>query len=215
MKKKRFWIAACLLVAFALWTALVCTVDVQPVGPQGSRVGLAFLNRAFHDFTGVHLSLYLLTDWLSLLPVGCMMGFAALGMSQWIRRKHIRKVDFSIRMLGIFYLMVLALYLFFEECIVNFRPVLLDGILEASYPSSTTMLVLCVMPAAAMQLRARIQNPGLRRGITIAIAAFSVFMVAGRLFSGVHWLSDIIGGMLLSAGMVMLYAALCKQKPGL
>ena len=110
---------------------------------------------------------------------------------------------------------MLAAYLFFEECIVNFRPVLINGMLEASYPSSTTMLVLCVMPTTAMQLRTRIPNPGLRKGIILAIAAFSIFMVLGRWISGVHWLSDIIGGILLSAGMVMLYAALHKQTPGL
>ena len=213
--RKLFIIAACLLIAFALWTLAVCTVDVQPIGPRDSRVGLASLNRAFHAFTGVHLSLYLLTDWLSLLPVGCMLGFAVLGLCQWIRRKHILRVDFSIRMLGVFYLVVLALYLFFEECIVNYRPVLLGGALEASYPSSTTMLVLCVMPTAAMQLYTRIPNPVLRRWICIPITIFSVCMVLGRLLSGVHWLSDIIGGALLSAGLVLLYAALCGQKPGL
>lgn len=212
LKKKEYWIAAGLLIAFALWTAAVCTVDVRAVGPQGSRVGLATLNRAIHDFAGVHLSLYLITDWLSLLPVGCMLIFAALGLCQWIRRKHIRRVDFSIRMLGIFYLVVLAAYLLFEECIVNYRPILINGILEASYPSSTTVLVLCVMPTAAMQLCRRIRNSGWIRGI---IALYCICMVLGRLVSGVHWFSDIIGGMLLSAGLVVLYAAACKQTPDL
>jgi undecaprenyl-diphosphatase len=93
----------------------------------------------------------------------------------------------------------------FEFVVVNRRPVLIDGYLEASYPSSTTMLVACVMPTALMQLHARIQNKTLRRVIDVVIILFTAFMVLGRLISGVHWLSDIIGGLLLSAGLVASY----------
>jgi undecaprenyl-diphosphatase len=37
-------------------------------------------------------------------------------------------------------------------------------------------------------------------------------MVAARLASGVHWLTDIIGGILLSAGLVMIYDFLIGGK---
>ena len=37
-------------------------------------------------------------------------------------------------------------------------------------------------------------------------------LFSGRLVSGVHWLSDIVGGMLVSAGLVMIYHALCNVK---
>ena len=106
----------------------------------------------------------------------------------------------------------LTLFLFFETCVINYRPVLIDGILEASYPSSTTLLVLCVMPTAMMQLRDRIKQPMFRKCVSIAITAFVVFIVIGRLISGVHWLTDIIGGTLLSAGLVMIYESLIGGK---
>lgn len=207
MKKnqRNFCITICLLVAFVLWTVAIRYLDVQAIGPKGSSVGFATLNGFFHNLTGVNMQLYTITDWLGLVPFGFVFGFAVLGLIQLIRRKSFLKVDFNILVLGGFYLIVMAAYVFFELFVINYRPVLIEGYLEASYPSSTTMLVMCVMPTAVMQFSNRIQRNGLRRCIACIMIAFTVFMVGGRLISGVHWLTDIIGGALLSAGLVMLY----------
>lgn len=210
MKNKstmRFGTAAVLLLGFVLWTVVVCTVDVAAIGPRGSVVGLAALNGAFHRLTGVHFTLYHLTDWLGLVPVAVGFGFAVLGLVQWIGRKSLRKVDYSLFVLGGFYIVVAILYLVFEECVINYRPVLINDFLEASYPSSTTLLVLCVMPAAMLQWQARLKRVTARRWITAVTAAFTMFMVIGRLLSGVHWFSDIVGGVLLSAALVAAYRA--------
>ena len=207
-----FIIALGLIAAFILWTAAVCRIDVQPIGPLGSSVGFATLNRLIHNFTGVHMFLYTMTDWLGLVPVLFALGFAVLGLTQWCKRRDIRKVDWSILVLGAFYAVVMAAYVCFEAYAINYRPVLIDGVLEASYPSSTTLLVLCVMPTAAMQLRSRIKNTLLRHVVSAVILTFTVFMVIGRLISGVHWFTDIVGGIFLSAGLVMLYQALSNLK---
>ena len=134
--------------------------------------------------------------------------FAVLGLVQWIKRKIILKVDRSILALGGFYIVVMAVYILFEMVVINYRPTLIDGYLEASYPSSTTMLVMCVMPTAMMQLRARIKNKVFSRCVMVAITAFIAFMVIGRLVSGVHWITDIIGGALVSAAIVLMYYAI-------
>ena len=207
-KHRELCIALCLLAAFVLWTALVRLIDVQVIGPRESAVGFATVNKAFHDLTGVHMSLYIITEWLGLVPIGVAMGFAILGLAQWIKRERLLRVDRSILALGGFYLAVIAVYVFFEMVVVNYRPVLIDGFLEASYPSSTTMLVLCVMPTAIMQFNARIINRVIRQCVAFAIVGFTAFMVVGRLVSGVHWLSDIIGGALVSSGLVMMYHAI-------
>ena len=207
-KQKSLWPGACLLAAFGLWTVLVRTVDVRSIGPQGTAVGFAAVNGWFHRLTGVRLFLYTLTDWLGLVPLAVVLAFGLLGLAQWIRRGMLRKVDRSILVLGFFYLVVLAAYAFFEVLVVNYRPVLMEGCLEASYPSSTTLLVLTVMPTAGMQLRRRLRSGVLKRAILAAITAFTLFMVLARLLSGVHWLTDILGGCLLSAGLVMLYRAM-------
>lgn len=210
MNRKKGFAGACLLASFVLWTAAVCTVDVRPIGPLGSAVGLAAINGFVRDCVGVRLSLYVLTDWLSLIPLGFGAGFALLGLVQWVRRKRLTKVDRSLLVLGGFYAAVAAVYALFEALAVNARPVLMNGVLEASYPSSTTVLVLCVTSTAAMQLRGRIRNRALRRGVLLAIAAFAALMVVGRLLSGVHWFSDIVGGVLLSAGLAAVYDALSE-----
>ena len=209
-KTKHLFIAVCSLAAFFLWTIALCFIDVQAIGPRESTVGFAALNQFIHQLTGVHMTLYTITDWLGLVPAFLALGFAIWGLVQWIRRKHICKVDANLLILGGFYLAVIAAYLFFETNVINYRPILINGYLEASYPSSTTMLVMCVMPTTVMQLNIRIKNPGLRHCAAFAIIGFIVFMVVGRLISGVHWFSDIIGGGLLSTGLVMLYRFFCN-----
>ncbi|MBR3795709.1 MAG: phosphatase PAP2 family protein [Clostridia bacterium] len=197
-----------MLIAFVMWTVAIRFIDVQAIGPQESSVGFATINQFVHTLTGVHMSLYTITDWLGLVPLMFVMGFGTLGLIQWIKRKHLLKVDYSILVLGGFYILVMAAYVLCEVFVINYRPVLIDGYLEASYPSSTTMLVMCVMPTAIMQFDTRIKNDALKRCVTYAITAFIVFMVIVRLVSGVHWFTDIIGGALLSTGLVLMYRAI-------
>ena len=206
--RRNFCIAICMLAVFLLWTAAIQFVDVQAIGPQASTVGFATINQFVHNLTGVHMSLYTITDCLGLVPLVFVMGFALFGLIQWIKRKCLLKVDYNILVLGGFYIVVMAVYVLFEMLVVNYRPVLIGGILEVSYPSSTTMLVMCVMPTAIMQFNSRIKNDILKRYVSSAIIVFIVFMVIGRLVSGVHWFTDIIGGALLSAGLVLMYRAI-------
>lgn len=208
MKKKNrryLYLSVSMLTAFVLWTVAVQFIDVRTIGPNGSSVGFATINGFVHKLTGVHMSLYNVTDWLGLVPIFVAMGFALFGFAQWIKRKHLSKVDYSIFVLGGFYIAVMAVYVLFEMITVNYRPVLINGILEKSYPSSTTLIVMCVMPTAIMQFNSRIKNTALKKTMSFLITAFIVFMVIGRLVSGVHWFTDIIGGALLSAGLIALY----------
>ena len=211
MKRKSFFAAAITFAAFVLWTILVSTFDVRPIGPNHSSVGLAGINEFVHALTGVHFLLYNLTDWLGLVPIGVCLGFAVTGLVQWIKRKRILKVDSDILVLGGFYVITFGVYLLFEFLVINYRPVLINGYLEASYPSSTTMLTLCVMTTAGMQLKKRIAQKKIGRFIAMAINLFAVFMIIGRFLSGVHWFTDIAGGILLSGGLVLLYRAMCGK----
>lgn len=193
------------IIFFAFWTMLIITTDAQPIGVKGTNIGFATINGWFHSLTGVNMTLYTVTDWLGLVPIFICMIFGFLGFVQLIKRKNLLKVDFDIIILGIYYVIVILCYLIFEMHPINCRPILINGFMEASYPSSTTLLVLCVMPTLAFQANQRLKSITLKRFITLFTVAFSLFMVVGRLTSGVHWLTDIIGSCLLSAGLFYAY----------
>ena len=206
MKEKRNLLAgAGLIGVFALWTVLIQCVDVQAVGQNGTKIGFADFNVWFHQLTGEHMTLYTITDWLGLVPIFICLCFGLLGLVQLIKRRSLLRVDPDILLLGIYYVLVIACYLIFEMIPINYRPVLIEGRLEASYPSSTTLLVLSVMPTLMFQVDRRARNPLIRRTAEVFVIVLSVFMVIGRLLSGVHWATDIVGSILLSAGLFLLY----------
>lgn len=201
-------IGGALIVAFAIWTILVLMVDVQPIGQNGTDVGFATFNVWFHRLTGVHMSLYVITDWLGLVPIFVCMIFAGIGLVQLIKRKSLFKVDYDILILGIYYLIVIFCYVIFEMFPINYRPLLIEGVLEASYPSSTTLLVLSVMMALHFESNIRIDNILLRKTVCSITNIFSVFMVISRLVSGVHWVTDIVGSVILSTGLFCVYKSI-------
>ena len=210
MKKegmKLFVLGALLLGAFVIWTLLIQKVDVQPIGVNGTNIGFAGINSWFHKLTGVHMVVYSITDWLGLVPIFVCMIFGGVGIGQLIKRRSIFRVDRDIIFLGIYYGLVIFGYLIFEMIPINYRPVLIEGIMEASYPSSTTLLVLGVMPTLVEQSNRRLRNIKLIYIVKIFAVCFSVFMVVGRMVSGVHWITDIVGSTMLSGGLYYIYKA--------
>lgn len=206
-EKKLLILGIGLLIAFILWTVLILTVDVQPLGQNGTNIGFATFNCWFHNLTGVHMSIYTITDWLGLVPICVCMLFGCFGLVQLIQRKNLFKVDYDIIVLGIYYVVVIASFLAFEIIPINYRPIQIEGVMEASYPSSTTLLVLSVMPTLIFQVKRRVKNDICKKTIAVCTILFSTFMVIGRLIAGVHWFTDIVGGILLSAGLFYIYKA--------
>ena len=205
--KRVLLVGGILLVAFAIWTALIQMVDVQAVGQKGTNIGFATFNCWFHKLTDAHMGIYVITDWLGLVLIFVCMLFGCMGLVQLVKRRSLFKVDYDLIILGIYYVIVIFDYLIFEMIPINYRPILIDGDLEVSYPSSTTLLVLCVMPTLVEQMNRRLKNEVVKKVIYIITICFSGFMVIGRLISGVHWFTDIVGAVLLSAGLFCIYKA--------
>lgn len=204
-RKRDLLVGIVLVAAFALWTVAIRLIDVQNAGPLRSEVGFATFNVWFHRLTGVHMLIYIITDWLGLVPIIICMCFGVLGLVQMIHRRSLLKVDSDILLLGAYYVVVILGYLLFEMVPINYRPILIGGNLETSYPSSTTLLVLSVMPTLKYQSKRRIAKPVTRKVVAVFVIVFSTFMVLGRLIAGVHWATDIVGSVFLSSGLFMIY----------
>ncbi len=203
MKKK---ISISLLFLFVIFTMGAKFLDVQSVGVNNSEIGFATLNMFMHSFLGVNKSWYNITEILGIVPIIIVVFFAGIGAYQLIKRKSILKIDRDILMLGVFYIVVAISYLIFEVVVINYRPILVDGALEASYPSSHTILAICIIGTAIIQVNKRIHNERIKKCLNFALALLMILIVVGRLLSGVHWFTDIVGGTILSISFVMFYS---------
>ncbi len=211
MKKKTnilYILAALLLAAFGALVAMLLTYDRQPVGPQNSVIGFAGINFKVWNTLGESALWYEITEALGLVALAAVGGIALLALVRLIKCKSLLKLDGDLWITAAFLAVMAALYVFFEVVVINYRPVLEEGQLAASFPSSHTMLVFCVMWAAAAQCARRIRPKSIRVAAVGVCVLIIVVTAVGRLCSGVHWLTDILGSVLLSGGLGLLYSAL-------
>ena len=203
--------AVLMLALFVLLTALLMKADVRAIGPENSSVGLAGINGFVHEKLGTSDAFYRLTDLMGKADFLFVLAFAALGLVQLVCGRSLKAVDGSLYLLAGFYVVVGACYVLFEKFVVNCRPVLENGQLEASFPSSHTLLAVTILGSAMVQLRQRIHSRGLRTAVNVVFTVLIAVMAVGRLLSGVHWLTDILGGVLLGAALVLAYDALTLE----
>ena len=206
-KKRNFLISGILLLIAITFTILVKVVDVKQIGVNNSSIGFATLNQFIFETTGVNMIWYHITDWLGLIPVFMAIVYAFIGLIQLIKRRSIFKVDKEIILLGLYYIIVIALYVFFEKVIINYRPILMNGFLEASYPSSHTLMTICICGSSIL-IKKKLFNNKITKVINYLSIIIITITVVGRLISGVHWFTDIIGGILISSGLLMTFYSL-------
>ena len=217
--KKKLSLAALFLALFVALIAVVRTVDVAAIGPQETKVGLSHLNQAVHEALGENLMLYKITEYIGYAAILAALCFAALGLWQLIRGRSLAKVDRAIIMLGVLYVALGALYVLFEKFIVNYRPVIMpdETAPEASFPSSHTMLFTVILGSTAMVAGRFIKDAKIALLVRVACVVVIIVGVLFRLGSGVHWLTDIIGGVLISVALLLAFSAAldkCKTVEG-
>ncbi|WP_297567974.1 phosphatase PAP2 family protein [uncultured Faecalibaculum sp.] len=203
----KFLAAAVVLLLFVLFTVCLTGVDLRPVGPESSYVGFASLNDWVFKHLGTSGLWDKITDIIALAAIALAAVFGATGIWQWMKGKSLKAVDPCLIVLGIFYIMMAAFYLAFEFIVINYRPVLVDGALEASYPSSHTFVTLFIFFSALPVTNRLVKNQSRRMWINVTLILLSIIMVVGRVLSGMHWTSDVVGAFLLALGMALLYDA--------
>ena len=214
MKRRSLIWSGCFFSLFLLLIILVKTVDVAAIGPAGTSIGLAGINGAVRDAIGTHPSMYWMTTVLGYLAILTAAGFAVFGGFQLISRRSLKKVDRSLLALAGLYAAVAVFYVLFEKVVINYRPVLMEAgqtFPEASFPSSHTMLGCTIFVSAGMVLDRYSRDTSLSTVLRAATIVLAVLTVGGRLASGVHWLTDIIGGVLLSAALLCAFTALLPK----
>lgn len=204
VEKTNYITAGVLFALFIIFTIIIATVDVQSIGPNESLVGLASINGSIFTKLGTSDIWGKVTDIICVIAVITAIPFAILGIIQLIKEKRIKSVDPKIIMLGIFYVVVIVVYIIFEVLVINYRPVLVDGVLEASYPSSHTMIVICFLSSTILLINKLIINNKIIIATDVVGIALMIIAVVGRLLSGVHWFTDIIGSVLISTALTML-----------
>ncbi len=209
--KTKYVLSAVFFALFVILMIFLVTVDVAPIGPEGTSIGLSHLNTTFRDMIGVHEDIYELTKFTGIVTIGVVGVFAIMGLVQWIRRKNLFKVDPELLYLGGLYLTIFILYVVFDKVlIINYRPIIMPGDLhpEPSFPSSHSLLGCVVMGSAFMLVKRYVE----RDTADMILRAFCVIdmivLVGGRFLSGVHWFTDIVGAILLSIALLLIYSAL-------
>ncbi|MBQ3266007.1 MAG: phosphatase PAP2 family protein [Ruminococcus sp.] len=207
MKHRRLITAGVGFLLTVILIALVRLVDVAPIGAQGTSIGLSHLNQFIFDLFGVNMLWYHITDWLGIAAILTAFVFAVSGFVQLVKRRSLLKVDREILSLGGLYIIVIGLYLLFENVIINYRPIIMPDSThpEASFPSSHTMLVCVIMGSAAMLINRYIKNETLCRVLRVICFVIIGITVIGRLIAGVHWFTDILGGIMISVTLLSLY----------
>lgn len=198
LKKKNIIVSICLIMLSVIYTILVKYVDVAPIGPKASSVGFSTLNKFVFNFLGRSNIWYNITEVLGMISILIALFYALIGLYKLIKNKSILKIDKEIIILGIFYFVVLLVYLFFEKVIINYRPILVKGVLEASYPSSHTMLSICICLSAIIINNKLYKNMRISKIINTLSIIIMITTTVGRLLSGMHWVSDILGGTIIS-----------------
>ena len=207
-KQSKFILAGVSGLLFIIWIVLVRTVDVDSIGPEGTSIGLSHINKSVSDLLGQRLFWYDATEVLGVIAILVAAAFAFTGLIQLIKRKSLAKVDKEIFDLGGLYIIVIGLYALFEVVVINYRPVIMSGEEhpEASFPSSHTVLICVVMGSTIMLLDKYIKNKSLCNALKILCTIIMVVTVVGRLVSGVHWFTDIIGGVIISVALLALFS---------
>lgn len=202
-----------LFTTFAVfYTVLVKVCDVKPIGVNNSLVGLASINSFVNRIFPVNMLWYKITNGFGLVAIAICALFGFVGFMQLVKRKSFLKVDKEILYLGGLYLITIMLYVIFKFVAINFRPIIMpnENVLEASFPSSHTMLALVVFGSIIILLDYLTKDEKIQQLIFVTCVFVILLAVIGRLVCGCHWFSDILGGIIYASTLLSWFNSVIR-----
>lgn len=198
-------VGAAFFCLFIVFTILVKTVDVTYFPTEETTIGFSSLNLTVFQALGTNDLSFEVSEVMGLLILTAPVFFAFLAFSQWVKRKSLLKIDHDLWILFATYALTIAFYALFEIIVINYRPILVNDLIEASYPSSHTLLAIVIGGTSFLEVKNRMKWVWLKVSLMVLLSFLTVAIPMLRLLSGVHWLTDIIAGILLGTSMLFLY----------
>ena len=207
MKKRLLITGTLLLIMSIVFTILITKVDISNIGPENSAVGFASIN--YKLTFNYNEKIYKISEYLGYVALLIPVVYAGFGFIQLIKNKSFKKINRELYILAGFYAVILLTYVLFEKLTLNYRPVILDEGLEASFPSSHTLMSLCFSISAIIANKSMFKDKF--KLVNILLLILGVSIVLTRYISGVHWFTDIVGSVLISSTYITYFKALIKK----
>lgn len=207
MKKRLLITGTLLLIMSIVFTILITKVDISNIGPENSAVGFASINSKLTF--NYNEKIYKISEYLGYVALLIPVVYAGFGFIQLIKNKSFKKINRELYILAGFYAVILLTYVLFEKLTLNYRPVILDEGLEASFPSSHTLMSLCFSISAIIANKSMFKDKF--KLVNILLLILGVSIVLTRYISGVHWFTDIVGSVLISSTYITYFKALIKK----
>lgn len=207
LNKKRdipYIVALAAFAGFAVLIILLSCADVR-VAPNGGKIGLGKMNITVSYALGYGETWYKISKILGYVVLAAAVFNVAVTVWQYFKRKKLIAVDREFLCLCGLYAAVAVVYVAFELFPVNFRPTSSGNNLEASFPSSHALLALTVCGSSAIVAFRKIGSRPWRIAAITAESVLAVALVASRTLSGVHWITDVIGSVILSVALVSCF----------
>ena len=185
---------------------LLKVANVKLTGTYNTSIGLGSINLKLRDLIGTSKAFDIISTIILVIAFLIVAAEIALAIYELVKRKDIEKLDNEIWALSVTYAALAFIFAVFNYAlIINVRPVVIDGKLESSYPSTHVLVSLTVFLTGITMTSYLVKDKKLKLGIDIALIALSVLVVITRMLSGKHWFTDIIGGILASGFLYWMH----------
>lgn len=203
-EKRNYYITLAIFIVFIIFTIGVMNIDVMAIGPKDGKVGFSTINKKVFEIFGQNDKWDQVSDKLLSISVFVELGFILITIFQIIKRKSLFKIDYDISIFFILYIIFALINVFFDYIAINNRPIIEDGKVEASYPSTHTFMTVFMLGFLMIEIWCRIKNKAIKNIIYTICVIIMIAMPILRVIAGRHWLTDVIGGVILGLFAVML-----------